>query len=351
MLVSTVLALLLELGGPFPEAFAAPQGLPPETLSLTSAGKALATSLQGLNVSRLAVAELVHVDGGRSTLGRFLSEEITTSLIEQGTSKIVERSQLERILKEQKLQLTDLVQPSTAKALGRIAGVDAILLGTYADLDTVLKVNVRVISVESGEVLGAAGILIEKDAAIRALTGGNTTAQGAGSAQIVADGSSADPGLAWTYYNLAPWSGPRAPSTKGLDPAYQEVASHTRKEFGRGSPATGVSGDYFVASAKGQMYFPSAGTYLFKVGATQNCNHDTYVSLQVGTTTIEENLHNNGILCPQEADLYVAKSGWQPVHIRVEHGKGDEHDSGWFVTWRPPGAQALTSIPPENLRP
>src|SRR3972149_6589588 len=114
----------------------------------------------------VAVMDFYTLDGNVTLLGRFVSEELITKLFETERFKVIERSLLEKAIEELKFNTSDLVDPSIAKQVGRVVGADAIVTGTLADLGQSIKVNARVIMVESGEVIGAASAQIAKDTSI-----------------------------------------------------------------------------------------------------------------------------------------------------------------------------------------
>ncbi|MEP7012410.1 MAG: FlgO family outer membrane protein [Acidobacteriota bacterium] len=113
---------------------------------------------------RLAIVPLRELSGQPTLLGAYLSEELTTSLVQAGSFQVVERSQLDRILAELKLDRSGLVDAESAKKVGKFLGADAILTGTITELSTYVGVNCRIIDGLTGEVRGAAGVKIAKDA-------------------------------------------------------------------------------------------------------------------------------------------------------------------------------------------
>lgn len=120
--------------------------------------------------TRIAVMEFSDLDGQVSDFGRLLSEELITRLFLTGRFEVVERLLLGKIIKEHKLQLTSIVDPESAKQLGKIAGVDAIVSGTCSDIGTGIRVNARIISTETGSVAAVASATIGKDAAAERLS-------------------------------------------------------------------------------------------------------------------------------------------------------------------------------------
>jgi curli biogenesis system outer membrane secretion channel CsgG len=79
-------------------------------------------------VKRVAVSAL---NGPNQSLSTSIADSFVPDLMDMGFT-VVERTQLERVLKEQSLQLTGAVDPATLKEVGRIAGVDALLVGDYS---------------------------------------------------------------------------------------------------------------------------------------------------------------------------------------------------------------------------
>lgn len=114
----------------------------------------------------IAVVEFTDLQGRVTDLGRFLAEELITKLHLTRKFKVVERQLLNKALSEQALSLTGVIDPNSAKQLGRMLGVDAIASGTITDLTQSLKVNARLISTETGEVFAVASTEIFKDESV-----------------------------------------------------------------------------------------------------------------------------------------------------------------------------------------
>lgn len=121
----------------------------------------------------IAIVEFGDLQGNVTNLGRFLSEELITRLYQTKKFKVIERQQLNKIVAEQKLTLTGMIDPATAQKLGRVLAVDSIVFASLSDLVKTVKINARLISAETGEVFAAAAIEIEKDTVIEGLMGEN----------------------------------------------------------------------------------------------------------------------------------------------------------------------------------
>lgn len=63
-------------------------------------------------------------------------EKMTGMLLESGRVRIAEREKIDKILQEQKLGQTGLIDENTASRIGKLAGVDAVLFGDITPLKT-----------------------------------------------------------------------------------------------------------------------------------------------------------------------------------------------------------------------
>ncbi|OIN96191.1 hypothetical protein AUJ66_07075 [Candidatus Desantisbacteria bacterium CG1_02_38_46] len=80
----------------------------------------------GYDFSKIKRIAVLNFDGER---GSAVADIFILELMKKGFD-VMERKKLESILKEQDLGVSGRVEPSTAKAIGRIFGVDAILTGS-----------------------------------------------------------------------------------------------------------------------------------------------------------------------------------------------------------------------------
>src|SRR5438552_12401741 len=70
--------------------------------------------------------------GGKQNLARRVADKLVTSLVGLGTCQVIERSQLEKVLREQNLGSQGRIDASTAAKVGRILGVDALIIGNVS---------------------------------------------------------------------------------------------------------------------------------------------------------------------------------------------------------------------------
>ena len=71
--------------------------------------------------------------------------------------RIVERDRLEEILKELKLSKSGKVDAKTAAKVGKLVGARYIVMGSFFDLFGTLRIDAKLVEVETGVILGSAG--------------------------------------------------------------------------------------------------------------------------------------------------------------------------------------------------
>ena len=137
----------------------------------------IAKEMTEYNKTTIAVIEFSDLQGNVTDFGRFIAEELITRLYQTKKFKVIERHLLNKIIAEQKLSLTGIVDPASAKQLGKILSVDAIVSGSITDLAQSLRINARLISTETGEIFAVASTEIFKDESVMKLlqTGVTTT--------------------------------------------------------------------------------------------------------------------------------------------------------------------------------
>jgi curli biogenesis system outer membrane secretion channel CsgG len=103
-----------------------------------------------------------------------VSDILVNKLVEGGSYSVIERSKLDAVLQEQNLGASGRVDASTAAQIGRILGVEAVVIGSVTqfdlqqrnsgfnlfgigvggdDTDAYVKLNIRVVSTSTAEIL------------------------------------------------------------------------------------------------------------------------------------------------------------------------------------------------------
>ena len=112
----------------------------------------------------IAIASFPHVDDTCSELSNFLVDELVLSFFSMPDNQlsIIERSQLDRIFSELELSLSGAVDVNTTQELGRVHGVQTLLVGTLSNIGDNLRVNARLIDTETAQVYSAAAVNIPR---------------------------------------------------------------------------------------------------------------------------------------------------------------------------------------------
>ena len=123
--------------------------------------------------------------GTNVDVGKGISDLLVTDLVKGGTYSVIERKALDKILTEQNFSNSDRANPTSAAKIGKLLGVDAIIVGSITQFGNetkntnigggggglggfgiggfgkkkskaIVAVNARMVDIDSGEILGVA---------------------------------------------------------------------------------------------------------------------------------------------------------------------------------------------------
>lgn len=137
----------------------------PQTLDfqLDKMTNQMVKSLSDKGKRKIAILEFPNLSGQISKLGKFIPEELTTRLFRTQRFEVIERQLVNQVLSEMNFQASGLVAPSSAAEIGKMLGVDAIVSGTITDLGQEIRLNARIIEVESANVFAVSSVTIKKE--------------------------------------------------------------------------------------------------------------------------------------------------------------------------------------------
>lgn len=116
----------------------------------------LVNKIAATNKTKVAVADLTDLQGIVHQLGRFASEEISINLVLAAPKfTVIDRNHLRTILKEQKLSMSGLMDPANQKKLGKILGVDALILGSITSFGESYRITFKVVATDTAQVVAA----------------------------------------------------------------------------------------------------------------------------------------------------------------------------------------------------
>ncbi|MGH7496436.1 MAG: CsgG/HfaB family protein [bacterium] len=109
------------------------------------------------------------LDTSEGKLGETLAEMLATSLINRGAYRVIERSQLDRLLQEQALGQTGALEAETVVVVGSLLGAQAVVVGSLNRPATAYEADARILSVSTGEAFAASHAQINSSAQLRDL--------------------------------------------------------------------------------------------------------------------------------------------------------------------------------------
>ena len=115
----------------------------------------ISSDLAENNKKKVAIVNFMNTKNQITELGKFLAEEFSNLLFSRKLT-IIDRSQMESLMNENKISSKGLMKPSEVARLGKLAGVQVIIIGTITLFDKKIKLAVKAIDVEQGIVVGAA---------------------------------------------------------------------------------------------------------------------------------------------------------------------------------------------------
>ena len=128
-----------------------------------SLAKEIARDARQAGITRVAVLPFEPVDAGVSREGWRIAEDLTTQLVRAGGVQTVERSLLKKLLDEHSLARTGLIEAAAVKKLGAVFAVDGIVSGSFVTLGRHVKVNARLIQVETGLIVAACEAEVDRE--------------------------------------------------------------------------------------------------------------------------------------------------------------------------------------------
>ena len=111
----------------------------------------------------VAVIDFTDLDGNPTKLGRFLAEEFSDALFAEAKNfDVIDRTHLKVILQEHKLATSGLIDPATARKLGQITGVQALVSGTITPFEEHVHLSLKVLDTETAKIVAASTFDVPK---------------------------------------------------------------------------------------------------------------------------------------------------------------------------------------------
>jgi len=148
--------------------------------ALYQLGAELAASARQANARSIAVPEFIcggskeSLTGQTGALGRYAAEEVERVLIQQAqdTYAVADRRNLDKVMKEMQINISSLVNEMKACAeLGKMRGLDTLAVGTLTRMGRTLKIQCKLIHLETTDVKGSSRQSVPIDGDLLAMFG------------------------------------------------------------------------------------------------------------------------------------------------------------------------------------
>ena len=99
----------------------------------------------------------------QSDLGELISIEVIKTFQDSGRYSVIERERLHLALAELDIGTTSLADESTRLELGKLSSAQLMVFGSYQVIGNSMRLDLRIIEVESGRVLKAVKKVVSSD--------------------------------------------------------------------------------------------------------------------------------------------------------------------------------------------
>jgi curli biogenesis system outer membrane secretion channel CsgG len=139
--------------------------------NLKSIAYALASRLDQANQHSATVLDFTDLQGSPTELGRFLAQELSGLLVAASKNvSFVDRANLQVLLREHRLSTEGLVNPESIQKIGKLIGIDTIIIGTTTPPGDTIRLSVRAIAVETGRIVASQSTNLPATGALLALS-------------------------------------------------------------------------------------------------------------------------------------------------------------------------------------
>jgi TolB-like protein len=91
-------------------------------------------------------------------MGSIVAEWFITAMVKEGRFDVIERRLLQKILSEQQLAMSGVIDETSATQIGKLLGVKVIISGSVMKVRDMLEVNARIIDVENASIIAAESV-------------------------------------------------------------------------------------------------------------------------------------------------------------------------------------------------
>ena len=97
------------------------------------------------------------------SVSKAIIDFIINAFVNASTVKVIDRNGIQKILEEQQFQMKDYADTTKMIALGKLAGAEYIVTGSLSKVGEQFYLNVKLISVETAEIIGSSIATAQRD--------------------------------------------------------------------------------------------------------------------------------------------------------------------------------------------
>jgi TolB-like protein len=128
-------------------------GVADEEKAMEKLGDEVYKKYDDLKSKKIGVFDFTTLNGTETQVGKRLSNKLIEYLVKNGKLIIVERTELNKLMKAQAIEQTGIIDVENAQESGKVLPVDIIINGTVARLDRQMEVAIKVVDLKTGQIL------------------------------------------------------------------------------------------------------------------------------------------------------------------------------------------------------
>jgi hypothetical protein len=151
--------------GAVPQAAAAPVRVPKTRVNAAQAPQPAVEGVEGSliaaagkimeKIPEMAKIAIVYMTSDEEDITEFIANELEFIMVDQGLI-LIDRSQLDKIRREQNLQMSGEVDDDQAVSIGKIAGASIIVTGAVTGNGTLRRLRLRALDTRTAQVIAVA---------------------------------------------------------------------------------------------------------------------------------------------------------------------------------------------------
>ena len=126
---------------------------PNEDKALNELAQNMLSQSDKLKGKRIGVFKFTSIEGKETSEGARVSQSLLEKLMANSSLTFIERSELHKIITENELGQTGLIDGSLTNESGKILPIDLMITGTFVQLNTKVNISARVVNANTAELI------------------------------------------------------------------------------------------------------------------------------------------------------------------------------------------------------